>query len=63
MGKITHHPIVPKIEAFLGKTGLSPTEFGKSVANDSKLVFELRRGRDLRGRTATRIEAFMESYS
>jgi len=51
------------VEAFLTTTGMQPTTFGKKALGDPQLVFELRRGRDPRGRTRQRIEAFIKKHT
>jgi hypothetical protein len=48
-----------KVESFLQRHSLSPTRFGRLAVRDPRLVFDLRRGREPRERTARRIEAYM----
>ncbi|HEU4959942.1 MAG TPA: hypothetical protein VFT56_06000 [Sphingomonas sp.] len=48
-----------KIERFLRAAEIPPTKFGRMAINDPRLVFDLRRGRELRPRTVARIEAFL----
>lgn len=53
--------VLGKIERYLRKTGKKPTRFGREVANDPRLVFDLREGRVMGRCLASRIEAFLES--
>jgi len=50
------------IEAFLRRTGMAPTRFGREAARDPRLVFDLRRGREPTDRMQRRIEHFMNIY-
>ena len=52
--------VLGKIECYLRRSGLKPTRFGRTVANDPRLVFDLRRGRAVGARLAARIEAYLE---
>ncbi|WP_215754231.1 hypothetical protein [Acetobacter sp. P5B1] len=54
-------PILPAVEAFIAREGISPTSFGKSAINDPGLVHGLRKGRELRKRTRDRVFAFLSS--
>lgn len=55
-------PLLRDVEAFLGETGMAPTAFGLSVMRDARFVPELRRGRELRRRTAARVREQMAYY-
>ncbi len=48
-----------KIEKFLQRTAMPPTNFGRLAVNDPRLVWDLRKGRELRPSTAARVEAFL----
>ncbi len=50
-----------RVERFLRSSGMAPTRFGRLVARDPRLVFDMRRGRILSPRVATRVMAFLES--
>lgn len=50
-----------KIERYLRQNGEKPTRFGRIVANDPRLVFDLREGRTVGPRLAARIENFLEA--
>jgi hypothetical protein len=51
--------LLSAIERHLTSTGINPTRFGRDVAKDPRLVFDLRRGRTpgpkLRARIAARL--------
>lgn len=53
--------VLSKIERHLRRTAMPPTKFGRLAINDPRLVRDLREGRELRARTAARIEAFLAS--
>lgn len=52
-----------KIEQYLKVTGTSPTRFGRESARDPRLVYDIRRGREVGLRLTKRIVAFIESKS
>lgn len=58
----SHELLLAEIEDFLKAHDMAPTAFGTLVANDVKLVLELREGRDLRLSMADRIRHFMREY-
>lgn len=47
------------IEKRLCAARMTPSRFGRLAANDPRLVFDLRRGRELRGPTEARVRAFL----
>lgn len=53
--------VLRKIEAYLRKSGTSPTRLGRELANDPRLVFDLRLGRQPGEKLRTRIERFLEA--
>lgn len=55
--------LLSAIEEFLAKTGMKPTRFGIEAANDPRLVFGLRDGREPRRATADRIREYMDRAS
>lgn len=55
------HPILSRIEAHLEATGQTPTAFGVAAAGDPNFVFELRAGRDIRWKTARKIERHLDN--
>ncbi|MXP41162.1 hypothetical protein GRI75_05815 [Altererythrobacter soli] len=54
--------LIRKIEVFLRRTSMPPTEFGRLAARDPRFVFDLRRGREPRPPMERRVEHFMNSY-
>jgi hypothetical protein len=52
-----------KIERFLIQYNYPATKFGRDVANDPRLVHDMRRGRELGGRMVARVDAFMIAYA
>ena len=53
--------LLTEIEAFLAKSGLTPTKFGLASVNDGHLVANLRRGNSVTLKTADRVRAFMRA--
>ena len=51
--------LMVKIDRYLRHTNMTATRFGRLSINDPRLVHDLRRGRELRPRTAARVEAFL----
>lgn len=54
-----NHPILSEIEAFCAARGMKPCTFGKLAMGDPSFVPSLRKGRDLRGRTAEAVRHYM----
>jgi len=54
-------PLLARIERYLRRSHMSATRFGREAARDPKLVHDLRCGRFLRGRTARRVEAYLDT--
>ena len=52
-----------RIEKFLRATDMPPSKFGRMAVGDPRLVFDLRRGREPRGVTIARIEAFLSQQA
>lgn len=51
--------LLSEIEAFLARTGMKPTVFGKRAVGDPRFVFDLRDGRECRSKTGRRVRDFM----
>jgi len=51
------------IEVGLLRAGMAPSRFGREVAGDPRLVFDLRRGRQLRLGTETRVRQYLSRLS
>jgi hypothetical protein len=49
-----------RIELYLRRTDTAPTRFGRDAAGDPRLVFDLRKGRELRAATRTRLHAWLD---
>jgi 2,4-dienoyl-CoA reductase-like NADH-dependent reductase (Old Yellow Enzyme family) len=49
-----------EIEHFMKIRKVPPTRFGREALNDPRLVFDLRRGREMGKRTRGRIEAYLK---
>ena len=49
--------LLQSVEAYLSQTGMSPTRFGREVANDPRLVWDMRKGRTAGARLEARILA------
>jgi hypothetical protein len=49
-----------RIELYLRRTSTAPTRFGRETVNDPCFVFELRQGRAVGERVATRIHAWLD---
>jgi hypothetical protein len=56
---VEQHPLLPRIERHLRRTGLSATAFGRESIGDPRLVADLRCGRYVRPSVARRIEAYI----
>lgn len=56
---MTPDALKAEIERYLAITGMTPTRFGMSAANDPKFVFDLRSGREPRSATMRRVAEFM----
>ncbi len=54
--------LIRTIEKFLRDTQMPATTFGRLAANDPRLVFDLRTGREPRRALASRVEHFMNIY-
>jgi hypothetical protein len=51
--------LLRRIERYLSRHEISPARFGIEAANDPRLVFDLRRGREPRRRMVERVEAYL----
>lgn len=52
-----------KVENFIAKREMTPTQFGKQFAGDPLFVFQLREGREPRSQTRQRIVEAMQASS
>jgi hypothetical protein len=53
-------PLLKRIEAYLRRTGMRPTEFGRRAVRDGLFVSQLRRGRIARPATQAKVHAFLD---
>lgn len=54
---------VAEVEAFLSATGMDRTTFGVDAVNDSMFVTGLRKGREPREKTVTKVRQFMRDHA
>jgi hypothetical protein len=54
-------PVLAEVEKFLQAAQMTPTAFGHKALNDPTLVHELRRGRECKHATRSRILEFIET--
>jgi homoserine dehydrogenase len=54
--------LVEQVEAFLQRTGMNATVFGKRALSDPTFVFDLREGREPRSSTRRRALQFIAEY-
>lgn len=50
-----------RIELYLRRTRTAPTRFGRDAVGDPRLVSDLRRGREMRGKTESRVAAWLDA--
>ena len=55
--------LLPAVEAFMERWRITAPMFGRMAVKDSKLVMDLREGRNMRPETAERVRAFMKDYA
>nr|WP_295659505.1 hypothetical protein [Polymorphobacter sp.] len=53
--------LLTEIERCLRRRNISASRFGREAASDPRFVFDLRRGREPRPRTAARVMTFIAS--
>jgi hypothetical protein len=59
---ITDAELLEKIEAFLDRTGMAPTRFGRDAMREASLIESLRKGRSLSLANANRVIQFMVDH-
>lgn len=62
MEKTLEGQFISRVSAFLGRSDLSPTAFGKKAVGDPNLIRQIVRGRSPSLRTADRILAFIAEH-
>jgi hypothetical protein len=55
--------LLAEIQAFLNRTGMKPSYFGKQAAGNSEIVARLEAGGTVTLRTAERIRKFINNHS
>jgi 2,4-dienoyl-CoA reductase-like NADH-dependent reductase (Old Yellow Enzyme family) len=53
--------LLREVERFLRNSEIPATRFGREVMHDPRFVFDLRKGREPRIRTVTRVRAYLEA--
>lgn len=53
--------MLKEIDAFLRRTGMPPATLGRAALGDPRLVFDLRKGRNLRLSTVKKIREFISA--
>lgn len=54
--------LLNEIEAFRADHGIAESSFGRKAANDTRLIGQLRDGRELRRATVAKVRQFMATY-
>jgi hypothetical protein len=49
-----------RIELYLRRTRTAPTRFGRDAVNDPRFVLDLRNGRQITKKTASRVHAWLD---
>jgi hypothetical protein len=52
-----------RIEKFLRTTAMPPSTFGRRALGDPRFVHDLRRGREMRGPTIAKVDAFLAAQN
>lgn len=55
--------LLPRIEAYLRRSGVPPTRFGRDAARDPRLVHDLRLGREPGARLTRKLIDYIENKS
>lgn len=53
--------LLRRIDQYLRRSRMSPTQFGRETVNDSRLIRDLRNGRELRRKTVERIVTWLDA--
>lgn len=51
-----------RIELYLRRTRTAPTRFGRDAVNDPRFVLDLRKGREVGQKTASRVHAWLDRH-
>lgn len=60
---MTDAQLLEQVEAFLDRTGMAHTRFGREVMADGALVQHLREGRSLSLKNANKVVSFIAAYT
>lgn len=58
----TNEKLIARIDAFLAKTGMAPTTFGRNACGDVNLVARLKGGASVRTPTYDKIMKYINEY-
>lgn len=50
-----------RIERYLRRNAMPPTQFGRATVRDPRFVFDLRKGREPRSETVARVVAWLDA--
>jgi hypothetical protein len=53
--------LMRRIQLFLRRADMAPTRFGREAVGDTRLVSDMRNGRELRESTAARVHAWLDA--
>jgi hypothetical protein len=60
---LTHQEFLAEIDAFLARTGMSPTALGRAAVNDPSFVRDIRSGRSPQLAIIARVDNFMRAHA
>jgi hypothetical protein len=60
---LTHQEFLAEIDAFLARTGMSPSALGRAALNDPSFVRDIRSGRSPRLAIIARVDKFMRAHA
>ena len=63
MEVLTDQQLIDQIDAFLARSGMKPTRFGREVANEPSFLGRLRGGRSVTLKTANRVAEFIRDHA
>jgi 2,4-dienoyl-CoA reductase-like NADH-dependent reductase (Old Yellow Enzyme family) len=61
LGEVIPVHLLSEVEKFLRTSEIPAARFGREVMRDPLFVFDLRKGREPRVRTVTRVRAYLEA--
>lgn len=54
--------LLQRVEKHLRRSGVPQSRFGREALGDPRLVTDLRKGRELRPKTAQRVQAYLDAH-